>query len=229
MTFTITPNRLDNDARRAIWSKGFPTGMQTGFHVYFANAKPDNICSLCLNDSWRQDETIVYTPSPRIQEWIHENYPDLAENMKCLAKFILLARDDSFHKRADYVTHFWNERGDRLIKLVYLEYMPQFLEEVLHGTGSQEVIDTISICWLSPEFPNNLPNGLSRLAKLGIDNDIQGFTLWLNHKYGIAWAIDEFLGLLLRSFMSELDFEGDPSGNPNSDSPVSLCAPKVGV
>lgn len=229
MTFTITPNRLDNDARRAIWSKGFPTGMQTGFHVYFSDAKPDNICSLCLNNDWWQDDAIAYMPSTQIQDWIQENYPDLAEDMKCLAKFIFLTKDDSFHKRADYVTRLWEERGGKLLQLVYLEYIPQFLGEVLRGTGSREVIDTIGICWLSSEFPRNLPDGLSRLVEFGIENDMQGFTSWLNHSYGIAWAIDEFLGLLLRSFAGELDFEGNLSGNPDSDSPVSLCASEVGL
>ena len=229
MTFTITPNRLGNDARRAIWSKGFPTGMQTGFHVYFSDAKPDNICSLCLNNDWWQDSAITYTPSLQIQDWIEENYPDLAEDMKCLAKFLFLARDDSFHKRADYVTHLWNERGDRLIQLMYLEYMPQFLGEVFGGVVSREILDTIGICCLSADFPNNLPDSLSHLAELGIDSDVQGFTFWLNHNHGIGWSIDEFLGLLLRSFMGELDFEGDPAGNPDSDSQVSLCAPGIGL
>lgn len=229
MTFTITPNRLDNDARRAIWSKGFPAGMQTGFHVYFSDAKPDNICSLCLNNDWWQEDAIAYTPSTQIQNWIQENYPELAEDMKCLAKFIFLTKYDSFHKRADYVTLLWEERGDKLLQLVCLEYMPQFLGEVLRGAGSKEVIDTIGICWLSSDFPSNLPDGLSRLAELGIDDDMQGFTSWLNHRYGMAWSIDEFLGLLLRSFMGDLDFEGGSSGNPDSDSSVSLYAPEISL
>ena len=228
MTFTITPRRLDDDARRAIWSKGFPAGMQTGFHVYFGDAKPDNIGSLCLDNDWWEAGDIEYSPSPLIKDWIADNYPELGEDMKCLAKFLFLTRGDSYHKRADYVTRLWEERGDKLLSLMYLQYFPEFLEKILPGIAYRDA-DAIGICWLLPEFPFNLPPHLARLADLGIDGDAQEFTIWLNSKQGIAWTFDEFLGLLARSFMEYSDFDGDPSNNPNSDSMVSLCAPEVSL
>lgn len=230
MTFTITPRRLDDDARRAIWSKGFPAGMQTGFHIYFGDAKPDNIGALCLDNDWWEAGDIEYSPSPLIKDWIADNYPELGEDMKCLAKFLFLTRGDSYHKRADYVTRLWEEQGDKLIQLMYLEYIPRFLARVIPGVVSRDILDTIGICWLSSDFPNNLPASLARLAALGIDNDMQEFTFWLDHQYGIGWAIDEFLGLLLRSFMDELDFEDDPAvkpADPDAAGKVAFAAPEV--
>ena len=232
MTFTITPNRLNNDARRVIWEENSPVGMHTGFDVYFGDAKSENICALCADDNWWQENTIGYAPSPQVKNWVVDNYPELEEDMKCLAKFLFLTKNGAYHERADYVTRLWEERGNKLLQLVYLQYLPEFLTGVFPGMVSRDTLETIGIYWLSPGFPGNLPAGLARLADLGIDNDMQEFTSWLNSQYGIGWGIDEFLGLLARSFMDDLDFEEGPSENLDSyagvKAKVAIFSPEVG-
>lgn len=198
MPFIPTTSRLTVEQRQSIWATGFPLFSLNGFEVYFGKAKPGNICNLCRDSDWWK-QTAVYVPSDLVRHWIELNYPDFEEDMRNLANFLFMKRDDYF-SCADYITTLYQEKSLEIRSLVAGEYMYQYLSQPYRfPTVSQSSAEQVGI-WLmdAASWSKNIP---IQMLENGIENDVDDF--WKE----LPFHIDEFLGGAVRScgfnFVSE--------------------------
>lgn len=201
MPFTFNGGRLSEEQRKVMWSDGFPNWCANGFYIYFGPRQKDNMLSMSRNDEW-WDGTHEYVPSHFVRQWLDSNYPGFAEDMKNLAEIMILKKDDYFFC-ADYLTSLYHEQGFLIRSLVAAEYMPAYLSEKF-PTASQLFAEKVGLLMMEPSWPMNLSQ---ELLDLEFDRDVEDFWKIL------AESIDEFLGLAVRSYRSDVNPDDDSPGN----------------
>lgn len=213
MPFIPTNAGLTKEQRRDIWVNGFPLWAPNGFEVYFGGAQAGNICHLCRDLQWWK-KSFDYAPSGRVKMWIESNYPDFEEDMRNLANFLFLKRDDYF-SCADYITTLYQEQSFEIRSVVAQEYMYQYLSQPDRFPSiGESTAEQVGI-WLmdTSSWPENVP---IQLIENGLESDVDEF--WKE----LPFDIDEFLGKAVRAYWTGPD--PDPrngKAEPEGDSGVN--------
>lgn len=197
--FSIIKNQLSDEQRVFIWHKKIKQLRYANFDGFvFYYSKYQNICKMCEESEWWSAEKIEHTPPAVVKKWIEENHKDFEVNVKNLSKFLRLKKDDSYIEKADYLTIFWNENFQCILTMMMLELIPNFLSGIFRN-GLRDHFEQIAVCWLSDDFPENLPDYLEKLVDLGIESYLDDFVDFFSENHGMV-AIDEFLALLVRAY-----------------------------